>query len=75
MEPPPTRSTSRWSIAHQWTIATDAIGFKQLWYHWNFPSYVENLYLDYTPVPEPACMAMAAMLLMLIPRPRRTQII
>jgi len=83
----PDSSNSFWSAAHQWTIATDAIGFKQLWYHWNFPSYsdgyfslsndsaVENLYLDYTPVPEPARMAMAAMLAMLIPRPRRTPVI
>jgi len=83
----PDSSNSFWSAAHQWTIATDAVGFKQLWYHWNFPSYsdgyfslsndsaVENLYLDYTPVPEPTRITMFVFIAMMIARPKRTHII
>ena len=80
----PNSSDPFWSLPHQWDVATDPNGFASMFYTWDFPTYADgsfsvtndtnsdNLYVDYTPVPEPTAIAFTAcMTFLAIRRSRR----
>lgn len=68
----PNSGNTFWNKQHQWLIAEDPTGFENVWYQYNFPTFVQgsfsvsadsqfdSLFISYAPIPEPASIGLWA---------------